>query len=146
GCEAEFVAHVERCVEAEKLHGITAAILVQPLLYRGSQDAVAMARAACKDMSLSDPFLAGPIANAGLTLALTQAGDLDRARMSLAEIDPTPTGDHRLDGFTGRAAAAVLALEGKRDEAAETAGEVGRRCIAGTYVQLGMLALYDAVR
>lgn len=146
-CEAVLVPHVKRCLATdESLHGITAAILVLPLLYRGSSHIIEMAAAGCAGAEQSDPYLIGPIAHATHTLAWAHDGDLERARVALADVDVSHTGDLRLDGFIGRAQAAVLALEGRSDEAAETAAAAGRRCIDGTYVQFGVLSLHDAVR
>ncbi|HWL42490.1 MAG TPA: LuxR C-terminal-related transcriptional regulator [Ilumatobacter sp.] len=145
-CEAEFVPHVQRCIAAEQLHGVTAAILAFPLLYRGSSHALAMATAGCNDLAQADAYLAGPIAHAGHTIALAHTGDRERAHAALADIDVSHTGDLRLDGFIGRARAAVLALERRYDEAAGVAASAGLECIAGTYVSFGLYSLYDAVR
>ena len=145
-CEAELVPHVQRCIAAEQLHGVTAAILTFPLLYRGSSHALAMATAGCTDLAQADAYLAGPIAHAGHTIAWACAGDVDRARAALLDIDESHTGDLRLDGFIGRAQAAVLALDGRYDEAAEVTAAAGVDCIAGTYVSFGAYSLHDAVR
>ncbi len=145
-CEAEFVPHVQRCIADEALHGVTAAILVHPLLYRGSPNSMAIADAACAATDRSDPFLVAPIARSARAFTLAQADDLDGARAALAELGVERTGDPRLDGFIGRARAAVLALEGQLDDAAEVTAAMGRECIDGSYVQLGIFSLYDAVR
>ncbi len=145
-CEADYVPHVERRADTGRLHGITAAIIVHPLLYRGSTHTATIAELGCGAADETDPFRAGPIARAGQVFAYAQAGDAERARQAHLDLDPFPTGDLRLDGFIGRADAAVLALEGRFDDAAELVADIGRHCIDGTYVQLGMLSLYDAVR
>lgn len=145
-CETRFVAHVQQCLATEQLHGVTAAILVYPLLYRGSAHIMTMTQAACAATAQSDPYLVGPIAHAGHTIAHANAGDLDRARAALADVDVSHTGDLRLAGFIGRARAAVLALEGRYDAAAEVVAAAGRDCVAGTYLNFGALSLYDAVR
>lgn len=145
-CEARFVRHVEHCLTTEQLHGVTAAILVYALLYRGSPHIMTMAQAACEATAQSDPYYVGPIAHAGRTIAHANAGNLEQARAALAEIDASHTGDLRLEGFIARARAALLALEGQYDDAAELVTAVGRDCVAGTYRNFGALSLYDAVR
>ena len=145
-CESELVPHVQRCLAADELHGVTAAILTYPLLYIGSNHALTMATAGCDATAQSDAYMVAPIAQAGYTIAQAATGDLDQARAALAAIDTSHTGDLRLDGFIGRARAAVLALSGRYDEAAEVTAWSGRQCLAATYVEFAALSLYDAVR
>ncbi|NLD76904.1 MAG: AAA family ATPase [Acidimicrobiales bacterium] len=145
-CESELVPHVQRCVASEQMHGLTAAILAYPLLFRGSPHAMTIATAACEATAQTDAYMVGPIAQAGLTIAHTISGDLDGARDALAAVDRSHTGDLRLDSFIGRAQAAVASLEGGFDEAARIVADAGRLCIADSYVNFGAVALYDAVR
>ena len=145
-CETELVPYVQRCLADEQMHGVTSAILLYPLLFRGSPHALTVATAACEATSRTDAHLLGPIAQAGLTIAVACAGELDQAHHALAAVDRSHTGDLRLDGFIGRAQAAVASLEGRYDEAARIVADAGRLCIAGTYEYFGVVALYDAVR
>ena len=123
---------------------MTAAILTYPLLYSGSNHALTMATAGCDATAQSDAYMVAPIAQAGYTIAQAATGDLDQARAALAAIDTSHTGDLRLDGFIGRARAAVLALSGRYDEAAEVTAWSGRQCLAATYVEFAALSLYGA--
>lgn len=145
-CESEFVPHVQRCLAEEQLHGVTAAILLYPLLFRGSHHTMTIATAACAATAQSDAYMVGPIAQAGLTLAHANNGDLEQARAALDAVDRSHTGDPRLDSFIGRAQAAVASLEGRFNEAAQIAASAGRLCVADTYVNFGVIALHDAVR
>lgn len=145
-CEAELVVHVQQCLADDQLHGITAATLVHPLLYRGSPYMPTMAVAGCESIAQADAYLISPIAHSGLVIARASVGDLAGARSALNDVDDSHRGDRRLDGFVGRARAAVLALEGQRDHAADIVASAGRDCVEGTFVLFGVLAMYDAVR
>ena len=145
-CEDDLVPHVQRCAAEGHLHGITATLLVHPLVYRGSPHAQAMAAAGGRATERIDTYLMRPVANAGQAIAQANAGDLDQAEAALVDVEASHDGDRRLEGFVGRARGAVLALRGLRDEAAELVAGAGRRCVAETYVLTGAGSMYDAVR
>ncbi len=145
-CERELVDRVHECVANDEIHGLTAAIFSHTLLMRGSARTLAIAEAAITDLATSDAYLVAPIAQAAYTITVAATGDLEAATAALHDVDASHTNDLRLRSFVERARAAVAVLSGRPDDGAEIAAAAGKECVAGTYVYMGALALYDAVR
>ena len=101
-CEQRYVAHVQRCVTRDQIHGAAASVLIYPLLLRGSPQAAPIAHASLASLAASDTFLATPIAQGGLTLVQAAAGELAAAESTCSTIDETHARDLLLAPFVGR--------------------------------------------
>ena len=144
--ERRIVAEVQRRAANDQIFGLTATILLQLLLLRGSPDVLPMADAALENLDLSDPYAVRPIALACRALALAGIGELDAAAAALDSIAPTAEDDVRSVPFLGRAQAAIAAIREGPDAGAAIAAAAGREAIATSHVSFGVLALHDAVR
>lgn len=144
--ERRIVEHVQSRAARDQIFGLTATILLQLLLFRGSPELVPMADAALANLDVSDPYAARPIALACRALALAGAGDVAAASAALDAVAESGWDDVRAVPFLGRAAAAVTALTDGPDAGAQIAAARGREAIATSHVSFGVLALHDAVR
>jgi DNA-binding CsgD family transcriptional regulator len=142
--EQQILRHIADCDDRGAIFGLTAAILVELLLVRGSPEVTAMAERALRDLDGSDPYAVRPIALAGATMANVAVGDLDAARRSFDAIPESAIDDVRAVAFIGRAHAALVGHD-DRYAGARLAAESGRRSIERLHVSFGLLALYDAV-
>jgi DNA-binding CsgD family transcriptional regulator len=141
--EREVLAHIARCEELGAIFGLTAAILQQLMLVRGSPELLPLAERALRDLDASDPYAVRSIALACTTLSLAAVGEAEQARCTFDSIPDSALDDVRAVAFVGRARAAVRAYD-DLDDGAALAAASGRESIERLHVSFGALALYDA--
>lgn len=141
--EREILDHIAGCEARGTIFGLTAAILQQLLLLRGSPELLPLAERALRDLDASDPYAVRPIALACTALSHASVGDIDAARDHLERIPPDAVDDVRAAPFIGRADAVVTAHDDP-EKGAALAATSGRRSVEQLHTTFGVLALYEA--